>query len=126
MQFWRSIDFRRLIFYSCLFSVTIPRGDIILEYGKPLTIFCVLNVSHPVAANKSSSDLVFFHDSKEVPQDLVTVVNSTTLEIHIEKPPISSSMYYCKLKTGEIPTVTYTAICLNRVVVERKCASEGT
>jgi hypothetical protein len=107
--------------------VTIPRGDIILEYGEPLRILCVLNISHSAAAGKNSSDLVFFHDSNEVPHEFVTVVNSTTLEIYVEKPPISASMYYCKLKTKDIPDKDlYRAVCLNKVVVDRKYDSEGT
>jgi hypothetical protein len=110
-----------------LFSVTIPRGDINLEYGNPLRILCILNTSHSAAVDKNSSDLVFFHDSREVPQEFVTVINSTALEIYIEKPPISSSMYYCKLKTKNKPAKDmYMAVCLNRVIVDCKYDSEDT
>jgi hypothetical protein len=99
--------------------VTVPRGDIELEYGNPLRILCILNVSHSAAAGKNSSDLVFFRNNREVRKDFVTVVNSTTLAVYIEKPPISSSMYYCKLK--DTPDKgTYTAVCLNKVIVDSK------
>ncbi|XP_069693403.1 cytokine receptor isoform X2 [Periplaneta americana] len=102
-------------------GVTIPKGDINLEYGNPLKILCVLNSNHSTAAGKNSSDIVFFHDNRKVPEEFVRVVNSTALEIFIEQPPVSSSMYYCKLKTKEEPAEdAYTAICLNRVVVDRK------
>lgn len=102
-----------------IFPVTIPRGDITLEYGNPLSILCILNTSHSAAVGKNSSDLVFFHDSKEVPQESVTVINSTTLKIYVEKPPISSGMYYCKLKVKDKPAKDmYMAVCLNRVVVD--------
>lgn len=108
-------------------SVTVPGGDINLEYGNPLRILCILNASHSAAAGKNSSDLVFFHDSKEVPQEFVTVVNATTLEIYVEKPPISSSMYYCKLQMKDKPAKDmYMAVCLNRVVVDSEYDSEDT
>lgn len=113
--------------YFVIFSVTIPEGDILLEYGEHLRILCILNVNHSSAVGKSSSDLVFFHDDRLMPQQLVKVINSTALEIYIEKPAISSSMYYCKLKVEETPAkVTYTAVCLNSVVVDRKYDSEDT
>jgi hypothetical protein len=101
------------------FLVTIPRGDIILEYGNPLRILCILNTSHSAAVDKNSSDLVFFLDDSEVPKEYVTVVNSTTLEVYIEKPPMSSSMFYCKLKymSAKDP---YMAVCLNKVMVDSK------
>lgn len=111
----------------CFFPVTIPRGDIILEYGNPLRILCILNASHSAAVGKNSSDLVFFHDGKEVPQEFVTEVNSTALEIYIEKPPISSSMYYCKLKMKDKPAKDmYMAVCLNSVVVDSEYDSDDT
>jgi hypothetical protein len=105
-----------ILFY---FLVTIPRGDIVLEYGNPLKILCILNKSHSAAADKNSSDLVFFLDDSEVPQEFVTVVNSTTLQVYIEKPPISSSMYYCKLKDTPAED-EYMAVCLNKVIVDSK------
>jgi hypothetical protein len=106
-----------ILFY---FLVTLPRGDIVLEYGgDPLHILCILNNSHSAAADKNSSDMVFFVDDSEVPQEFVRVVNSTTIEVHIEKPAISSSMYYCKLK--DTPREDeYTAVCLNKVIVDSK------
>ena len=105
-----------ILFY---FLVTIPRGDIILEYGNPLRILCILNNSHSAAVDKNSSDLVFFLDNSEVPKEFVTVVNSTTLEVYIEKPPMSSSMYCCKLKDTPAKDM-YMAVCLNKVIVDSK------
>ena len=99
--------------------MTIPRGDIILEYGNPLKILCILNTSHSAAADKNSSDLVFFLGDSEVPKEYVTVVNSTTLEVYIEKPPVSSSMYYCKLKDMSVKD-PYMAVCLNKVIIDSK------
>lgn len=99
--------------------MTIPRGDIVLEYEDNLKILCILDKSHLAAADKNSSDLVFFHDSSEVPEEHVTVVNSTTLQLYIKKPPISSSMYYCKLKDTPVKDL-YMAVCLNKVIVDSK------
>ena len=105
-----------ILFY---FLVTIPRGDIVLEHGDNLKILCILNNSHSAAADKDSSDLVFFHDDSEVPKEFVTVVNSTTIEVKIKEPPISSSMYYCKLKDTPDKDM-YMAVCLNKVIVDSK------
>jgi hypothetical protein len=105
-----------IVFY---FLVTIPRGDIVLEYGNPLRILCILNTSHSAAADKNSSDLVFFIDKTEVLKKYVRVVNSTTLEVYIEKPPMSSSMYYCKLRDMSTKE-QYMAVCLNKVTVDSK------
>jgi hypothetical protein len=99
--------------------VTIPRGDIDVEYGYPLKILCILNRGHSAAAGKNSSDLVFFRGDREVPKEFVTVVNSTTLEVYIEKPQRSSSMYYCKLKDTPAKN-EYMAVCLNKVSVDSK------
>jgi hypothetical protein len=105
-----------ILFY---FLVTIPRGDIVLEYGKNLKILCILDKSHSAAADKNSSDLVFFHDNSEVSEEFVTVVNSTTLQLYIKRPPISSSMYYCRLKVAPDKDM-YMAVCLNKVTVDSK------
>jgi len=99
--------------------VTIPQGDIEVKYGDSLNITCILNSSHPAAAHKNSSDLVFFHNYSEVGKKFVRVVNSTTIEVNIEKPPISSSMYYCKLKDTPEKDM-YMAVCLNKVIVDSK------
>ena len=98
--------------------MTIPRGDIVLKHGMNLSILCILNNSHSAAADKNSSDLVFFMDDSEVPEKYVRVVNSTTLEVYKEKPPISSSMY-CKLKDTPAKD-EYMAVCLNKVIVDSK------
>lgn len=100
-------------------GVTIPRGDIILHLESDLKILCILDKSHPAAAGKNSSHLVFFHDYREVPEEFVTVVNSTTLQLYIKRPPVSSSMYYCKLKDTPDKDM-YTAVCLNKVIVDKK------
>lgn len=100
-------------------GVTVPRGDIVLEYGNSLRISCILNISHSAAEGKNSSDLVFFRDNSAVQKEFVTVVNSTTLEYFDEKPPVSSSMYYCKLKDTP-DNDTYMAVCLNKVIVDSK------
>jgi hypothetical protein len=105
-----------ILFY---FLVTIPQGDIEVKYGDSLNITCILNNNHAAAAHKNSSDLVFFHNYSEVRKEFVRVVNSTTIEVNIEKPPISSSMYYCKLKDTPVKN-EYMAVCLNRVIVDSK------
>ena len=100
-----------------LFTVTYPQGDIILEYGDPFRLQCILNTNHSQAKGKNVTDLRFFRDEEEVPEEFLRIVNSTTLEVYVEKPPISSSIYYCKMRERNS---TYTAVCLNKVIIERE------
>ena len=94
-------------------TVTVPKGDIIIEYGSPLEIFCMLNPTIPF----NSSSLRFFHDEYEVSQEFLNIINETTLRLYVEKPPISNSLYSCKLMTT---SNNYKGVCLNYVFVGSK------
>lgn len=93
--------------------MTVPRGDITIEYGNPLEILCVLNPP----TNYNSSLLRFYHDNFEVSKELLNIVNETTLRLFVEKPPISNSLYSCKLMTAPNEL---EGVCLNYVSVGSK------
>lgn len=99
-------------------GVTVPNGDIILEYGSPLEILCVLNPWNNEGRNASS--LIFYHNAALVPPEFLSVVNSTTLRLYVEKPPPSNSMYYCKLKANPELGLPEVPVCLNTVAVGYK------
>ncbi|TGZ57477.1 Uncharacterized protein DBV15_10126 [Temnothorax longispinosus] len=95
---------------------TWPQGDIVIEHGKPLKMFCLLNqtIVDIDYRGKSAEDLRFFRNDQELESEFVTVINETTIELFIKSPPASDDMYNCKLK---INNSDYIAVCLNKVVV---------
>ncbi|KAI4504019.1 hypothetical protein M0802_000490 [Mischocyttarus mexicanus] len=97
---------------------TWPHGDIVLEYGHSLKIFCILNMTYIDAAypGKNSSNLIFFRNLKEMESEYVTIENETTISMYVEKPPPSEDMYYCKLRISD-DTNQDLAVCLNKVVI---------
>ncbi|KAK5639012.1 hypothetical protein RI129_011504 [Pyrocoelia pectoralis] len=94
---------------------TDPYGDINIEYGNSLDITCILNDNfvelHP---EHSSRNLYFIRDQEVIPSEMIEVVNSTSIKLHIDKPPKSSSVYTCKLMNDS------SAVCINNVVVGTK------
>lgn len=94
---------------------TEPHGDILIEYGNPLDITCVLNDNYMRDHGENSSkNLYFMLDGQPIPSEMIEVLNSSSIRLHIEKPPKSSAMYICKLKNET------NAVCLNNVVVGTK------
>lgn len=95
------------------FLATVPRGDILLEYGKnvSLEITCILDPDNEIVqkvlrddqyedgnANRSLSQrIVFLKNSERVPKHYVTVINSTAARLRIPNPPAESAIYYCTL-----------------------------
>lgn len=104
-------------FFISLSTVTWPRGDIILEYGQPLRILCMLSMEYTNEKfpGKNSSDLVFFHNDKQLEPEFITVLNETAIALYIEKPPPADYMYYCKLRLNK--TEDDIGVCLNKVAV---------
>lgn len=97
---------------------TEPQGDIVIKYGNSLKIYCILNqtymdIHHP---DKNSSDLVFFRNSKEIGSEYITIVNSTAIYLTLRRPPLSESMFYCQMRTGDADQ-RHVAVCLNKVVI---------
>ncbi|EZA53737.1 hypothetical protein DMN91_008451 [Ooceraea biroi] len=100
---------------------TWPRGDIVIQRGNPLRIYCMLNQTYVDLhlPGKNSSDLAFFRNKRKLGRHFVSIVNETTIVLNIQEPPPSDNMYYCKLRLGEYGETNraYEAVCLNKVVV---------
>ncbi|XP_012522473.1 uncharacterized protein LOC105828601 [Monomorium pharaonis] len=95
---------------------TWPQGDIVIEHGKPLRMYCLLDqeIVDRDYPGKDAGDLRFFRNDQELESEFVTVINETTIELFIKAPPASDDMYNCKLKLNGSD---YVAVCLNKVVI---------
>lgn len=89
---------------------TVPSGDISLESGQPLEIFCVLD---PNVSKYNSSTLTFSGYGKEISKEHITIINSTTIRLYIEKPKRNSGLFTCKQKIKN----DTKAVCLNKVSI---------
>jgi len=101
---------------TLFFVGTWPQGDIVIEHGKSLRMFCLLDqaIVDKEYPGKNAGDLRFFRNDQELDSEFVTVINETTIELFIQAPPASDDMYNCKLKVNSSEIV---AVCLNKVVV---------
>ena len=102
-------------------SVTIPQGDIILQDGDPLELYCVLNLTHPATKGRNASHLTFYRENKKISSDYLKVLNETTLMLSMT-PKVSYSMYYCRLEKWE--GTNEEAVCLNNVAVGCKLPTQ--
>ncbi|KAK0096530.1 hypothetical protein PV326_005230 [Microctonus aethiopoides] len=98
---------------------TLPAGDIVLEYGQSLRILCMLNMtfSEVKYPGKNASDLTFFHGDDIFEPEYLSVINETTIELFIDKPPASREMYYCKMRLDSNYEEDYETVCLNDVAI---------
>ncbi|KAF2896650.1 hypothetical protein ILUMI_09524 [Ignelater luminosus] len=78
---------------------------IYIEYGNPLEIPCILTEEH-------TRNLYFTQDNKTLPRENVRLLNSSSIKLHIEKPPRSKSIYACKLNNKEV--------CSNTIIIDTK------
>eukprot|EP00102_Acyrthosiphon_pisum_P019205 XP_016656415.1 PREDICTED: cytokine receptor-like [Acyrthosiphon pisum] len=89
---------------------TSPTGEIFIEYnsGTPLEILCVLNPNHDQlqkvysdnAADGNKSKLLshrirFYRNDERMPEQYVSIVNSTAAQLCVPNPPASSDVYKC-------------------------------
>ncbi|XKL60371.1 hypothetical protein PGB90_001387 [Kerria lacca] len=107
---------------------TVPNGDIVLQVGTPLEIFCILNLNETQSAN----NIVFYRNNDLIDQRYVTVINSTTSRLYIENITESNDWFYCKLRQIDTSTKEYepssletsnqidsndVTVCMNTVAV---------
>lgn len=92
---------------------TVPNGDILIEYGNQLEILCVLYDDYVEKHGPNASARITFERNNDtLPREMVEIVNTSTVRLHIEKPPKSVSMYTCGIDSK--------AVCLNNVYVGSK------
>ncbi|XP_014213058.1 cytokine receptor [Copidosoma floridanum] len=98
---------------------TWPAGDIVLEHGNSLRLYCILNMTYVehYFPGKGSRDLVFFKGQRQMDPEYITILNETTIQLDVNKPPPENAMYYCKLRLDTTSKKDYEAVCLNKVVV---------
>lgn len=112
---------RKIKSFVLVFAGTWPKGDITIEFGKPLKILCVLNETFVGSRfpGRNASDLIFIRNNKRVEDEYVRVYNQTAIEFYMQKPPASEDMYYCKLKNNNLDhdKDAHEAVCLNKVVI---------
>lgn len=65
-----------MLFFFVLFLVTIPKGDIIIEEGEPLEIYCKLHDNYVEEIEKSgkvaSDHITFYRNNASLPEELVS------------------------------------------------------
>lgn len=96
--------------------VTVPRGDIVIEYGTgvPLEITCVLDPDNEKVRNLFRNDtadggeattpsqrIMFYKNAERVSRQYMTIINSTAAQLHISDPPAGRDTYYCTLLLDE-------------------------
>ncbi|XP_049804585.1 cytokine receptor-like isoform X2 [Schistocerca nitens] len=94
-------------------GVTIPRGDIILEHGKILEIYCIINTSHRLSKGRNASHLRFYRNQKLLGKENVKILNTTTAKLTEALGP-SKSTYVCKLERKPLKELL---VCANMVIV---------
>ncbi|CAH1153652.1 unnamed protein product [Phaedon cochleariae] len=102
---------------------TVPRGDIVLEYGQPLNITC--NMYEDIAekyGENASSGLYFTHGNQVIPHEMVEIVNSTSIRLYIERPwKVANENFYCNfnesLFTPHSRITEVNLVCMNVVIV---------
>ncbi|KAL3290154.1 hypothetical protein HHI36_023517 [Cryptolaemus montrouzieri] len=92
---------------------TRPKGDVVLEYGNPLDIYCVLHEEEASKIGENASQyLAFKRSDKLLSREMVQVINSTTVKLHIENLEKTSAEHYsCILKNFTEEVV----VCMNFV-----------
>ncbi|VVC42350.1 Fibronectin type III,Immunoglobulin-like fold [Cinara cedri] len=109
-------------------GMTVPRGDIVLEYGnhKPLEITCILDPDNEIVQSmfprrsdvngdenrisiQPSQKIQFFKNEDLVPAEYVTIVNSTAARLFVPDPPAGLDIYYCMLlnNSSSDPVINY-------------------
>ncbi|KAL5237159.1 hypothetical protein ACI65C_004569 [Semiaphis heraclei] len=93
-------------------GVTIPRGDIVIEYGSgtPLEITCVLDPDNEQVqslyrndttdggeAKTPSQRIVFYKNAERVSKQYMTIINETAAQLRISDPPAGRDTFYCTL-----------------------------
>ncbi|XP_065215488.1 cytokine receptor-like [Planococcus citri] len=118
---------------------TTPSGDINVEVGKSLEIYCTLNDDYVYNREYTSGNIVFSNGSIPIDQNLVTAINETTAKLKIDNVTLQSmvSTFYCYISRkryndsllansiksspfSEFEKYTDKMVCANRVIVGSK------
>ncbi|XP_044765029.1 cytokine receptor [Coccinella septempunctata] len=109
---------------------TVPKGDIVIRYGEPLDIYCILNENAAKSFGPNASQkLTFTRGTKNLNSEMIQVINETTIKLHVEKPAKGNREYY--ICTNKFEKKKY--VCANFVYVgvppqeitDFRCVSEN-
>ncbi|KAK9889376.1 hypothetical protein WA026_004652 [Henosepilachna vigintioctopunctata] len=94
---------------------TVPNGDIMVKYGDPLDIYCILHKEEVEKIGPNAiNHLVFQRNSEVLNQEMIQVVNQTTIKLHVDKPSkAKQDNYWCIFRTGALNK----SVCMNIVYV---------
>ncbi|KAL4103265.1 hypothetical protein QTP88_018642 [Uroleucon formosanum] len=76
---------------------TSPSGDITIEYnsGTPLEITCKVFSDNAADDNLLSHRIRFYRNDERVPEQYVSIINSTAAQLRVLNPPASFDIYKC-------------------------------
>ncbi|KAF2900729.1 hypothetical protein ILUMI_05454, partial [Ignelater luminosus] len=81
-----------------------------VEYGKSFNLYCATSEFQiEIRSEGISNDLYYTRNNQLLSNDLIEIVNSTTIKLHVETPPKSESIYVCRVKDTDEP-VDWTAV----------------
>ncbi|XP_065218090.1 cytokine receptor-like [Planococcus citri] len=90
---------KEMISPPCMLPDPKAEADIVLKTGTPLEIFCTLELKDTHSWNRTSKDVRFIEGDRMIDNEHVTLVNSTTARLYVEKLPITvkKKIFYCML-----------------------------
>ena len=96
--------------------MTYPPGDIILQEGDPLDVYCSVNLTHPKAVGYNASHLEFVVRKHSIPEELIhrEIVNETTIHMRVKKMNASIVYVDCIVRKEDGSSVQ---VCQNHVEV---------
>ncbi|KAL5237172.1 hypothetical protein ACI65C_004582 [Semiaphis heraclei] len=121
-------------------GVTVPRGDIVIEYGSgvPLEITCVLDPDNEKVqklfrnettdggeANMPSQRIVFYKNAERVSRQYTMIINSTAARMRISDPPAGRYIYYCTLLL-QGPNYSYDNISSSQLSYTAQSSNSST
>lgn len=106
-----------------------PRGDVSVELGKDLTMFCGVNSTHPNGKNYSWKNLSFLIDNKTAATPwVVEKENETSIRLSLNQTTLAPDDYYrvsCTLNDMGICTRFVYVGCKLSVSVEHQSTTGG-
>ncbi|KAF2900732.1 hypothetical protein ILUMI_05457 [Ignelater luminosus] len=78
-----------------------------VEHGKSINLYCVIKENN--TNEQDSKQLYFTRNNVTLSNDLITIMNSTAIQLYLKKPPISESIYTWRLKNSN-KLIDWTAV----------------
>lgn len=117
---WSCTTAKASYYEECVNSINLegytrPKGDIYVEYGKPLVITCTVNYVENYTDYTPSDYLYFEVGNTQVPAEKIRKINDSTIELNDPNPEIQDNMYQCRLSKPS-PRQQWV-VCINKVIV---------